>query len=274
MRILILGLFGLLLLAPPASAQHASYGGCLVRADLTIMEVIQGACAPRVVKVLVEHLDIACTPQIQEEAAALSVAAATEQGLAPEAAARLKVIEAVCPSGPPSPPRPPLFMLGIPLWVRRRCKKLGIDPTLGSPWKKDGWFFPSLTEAQGRPSSYPSKGSFHIDRWVEVKTPIEMVGGDEEEYLYCDLTDTDDGEEEQVTILWNPEQGQYALETDEELVWGWIPANSSHYPKAAAFLKEMRRLGADVEAGPKARDVQKRSYPLFDLQQWANSNED
>jgi hypothetical protein len=245
MRILILGLLGLLLLAPPAFSQiSVSYGGCLVRADLTSSEIIEGACAPRVVRALVEHLDIACTASLQEEAATLSMAAATEEGLTPEAAARLKILEAVCPSGPPGAPQPPLFLLGaIPLWVRRRCKKLGIDPTLGSRWTENGWLFNPLSEAQGRPRNYPSRGSFYIDKWVEVKTPIEMFNSDREEYLYCDIFDTNGVEEELVTILWDPEQKQYAMETDQGLTWGWIPANSGCYPKAAAFLKEMRRLG-------------------------------
>ena len=214
-----------------------------MRADLTSSEIIEGACAPRVVRALVEHLDIACTASLQEEAATLSMAAATEEGLTPEAAARLKILEAVCPSGPPGAPQPPLFLLGaIPLWVRRRCKKLGIDPSLGSRWTENGWFFKSLTEAQGRPRAYPSKGSLYIDRWVEVKTPIEMFNGDGEEYLYCNIFDTDDGEEVEVAVIWNPERQEYALETPQQLIWGWIPPNSETFPKAAAFLREMRRL--------------------------------
>ena len=131
MRILILGLFGLLLLAPPAFSQTASYGGCMVRSDLTVLEVIEGACAPRVVKVLAEHLDIACSPELREEAATLSMAAATEQGLAPEAAARLKVLEAVCCADAggaskrrPRRPRIRIRMICLLRQVRLRMAKL------------------------------------------------------------------------------------------------------------------------------------------------------
>jgi hypothetical protein len=163
MRILILGLLGLLLLAPPAfpqtSASSASYGGCLVRADLTVLEIIPGACAPKIVKALAESLDLVCTPALQEEAASLSVAAATNQGLSAKAMARLKVLEAVCPSGPPAPPQPPLFLLGaIPLWLRRRLEAGNLNDRKG---QGDVGLLQQVPDIQKR--SYPL---FDMKQWL------------------------------------------------------------------------------------------------------------